>query len=400
MLTKRVLIVGIGQHRELALRTLLRKNMELAFVETVGSPYLRLADRSLGILDVRDSASALAAAEAITTGWTPDAVLSLSDPCLPVIGHLADIHNLHAISREGALNAHNKDRMRAMLHAAGVPVPRFEYVSNLSDAGRGADTIGYPVCVKPTNRAGSIGVRKVENAAELEDAVTAAWSSRLFGRGAILIEEWVSGTEVSVETVTFDGATTVCAITLKHVSPHPYCYEIGHTVPYHPEDQEALQEVVTRALAALRIEQALAHVEVMITSKGPVVIEVNARPAGDLIPDLIYLASGLNLYEVWADAALGCNPRVSVEWRTHASIRFLTSNPGVLKEIRGLTESKAVPGVCDVVLEAKPEDQLAPITSSLGRRGFVIAVGPTTESARTAASRAAGLVEFVTDNGR
>ena len=50
------------------------------------------------------------------------------------------------------------------------------------------------------------------------------------------------------------------------------------------------------------------HVELRLTASGPRVIEVNGRPAGDLIPLLVERATGINIPQALATLATGETP--------------------------------------------------------------------------------------------
>ena len=96
----------------------------------------------------------------------------------------------------------DKDYAKRALRAAGIQTPAFRTflrraVNDMGAAaalGVAADTLGYPLVVKPAREGSGFGLSRVEEPDGLLDALYEA-----FGYDAkILLERWVEGTEVSV----------------------------------------------------------------------------------------------------------------------------------------------------------------------------------------------------------
>lgn len=387
-----VLVLGIGHHRERALRTLLRAG-PVHLVERHGHPLLDMADASRAVADVRVPEQVRAAVAELPAGRPPTAVVTFADPLLELAAELAERAGCHGLPSPAARAAHNKDLMRARLHEVGVPAPRSVACRDPADLGRALDELALPVCVKPSNRAGSIGVARVDDRAHLPAAFEAAWDARLFGNGCVLVEEWVDGPEFSVETLTIGGETVPLAVTAKETRQ---AVEIGHTLPAHPSGEAELVEVACRAVDALGIDWSPAHTEVRLGAHGPAVIEVNARAGGDLIPDLLVHAGGADVYA--ALPRLGAGDRdvpVPAPARA-AAIRFvLPVRPGTVTAVEGVAEASGCPGVVDVRATVEPGDRVGPLCSSLDRAGFVVAVAGTAEEAARRAADAAGRLRVV-----
>lgn len=386
-------MLGLGHHRELALRTLLRAPAAILMIEDRSSPYLRCADVSIGVSDVRDQAEVRRAVSNLADQRV-DGVLTFSEPLLEVAAEVAAPLGLPHVSVEAATLSLNKDRMRSRLREAGAPSPRFQACGVESDALQAGRALGFPVVVKPSNRAGSIGVARASDFDQLSCAFRDAWRKRLLGNGTVVVEEFVPGPEVSVETVTWAGRTHLICVTGKAVTEDGHYVELEHALPIKPSGLLEIEAVVGLALEALGIENGVCHTELKLTPQGPYVIEVNARVAGDLIPDLIKIASGLNLYEAAIDIALNVEPRIRTEWHGGACIRFVATPPGRLRAVRGLETAEAMPGVREVGLLVQPGQRLNSIESSLDRRAFVVAAAEDAESARDAATAAAATIEL------
>ncbi|HKH78131.1 MAG TPA: D-alanine--D-alanine ligase [Rubrobacteraceae bacterium] len=96
----------------------------------------------------------------------------------------------------------DKDYAKRALRSAGIPTPPFRtfFRRAMNEMGAAAAlnvaaySLGYPLAVKPAREGSGLGLTKVDAPEELLDAVYEA-----FGYDAkILLERWVSGTEVAV----------------------------------------------------------------------------------------------------------------------------------------------------------------------------------------------------------
>ncbi len=95
----------------------------------------------------------------------------------------------------------DKDYAKRMLSAVGVPTPPFRTFVRRAMHEMGAaaalepaaDSLGYPLAVKPAREGSGLGLSKVESPEALLDAVYEA-----FGYDTkIVLERWVSGTEIA-----------------------------------------------------------------------------------------------------------------------------------------------------------------------------------------------------------
>src|SRR5206468_1957351 len=90
----------------------------------------------------------------------------------------------------------------------------------------------------------------------------------------------------------------------------------------HAADLLAVTENV-RGQRAAGVELGATHVEVRLTDAGAAVIELNARLAGGMIPDLVALATGVNLLEQHLRVHAGLPVRLESSRGRRAGIRFL-----------------------------------------------------------------------------
>ncbi|GAA0448356.1 argininosuccinate lyase [Actinoplanes capillaceus] len=344
-----------------------------------------------------DTEDAETVASMVTRYGGVDALLTVSEWHVVVTAKTAALLRLAGADPGAVMAARDKSRTRALCSASGVPIPAYH---RLTDAVL-PPAFPMPCVIKPVDGALSSGVKLCRTDEEARQHIQALLDrcAEPNERGqrrtpAVLIEEYLVGPEFSVETLTYEGRTHIVAITQKLLSSPPMFVETGHVVPAAlPEPTwQACADLVRDALAAIGYEFGAAHVELRVTASGPKLIEINCRPAGDLITHLVTLASGVDLITELLGMHLGQAPRLTPERRDAAAIVFLPSQDGVVDRLEGMPRALAGPGVSDVSLYVGEGAELVAAGSNSDRLGHVIAVGPDPEAALGRAQAAAGQV--------
>jgi biotin carboxylase len=206
----------------------------------------------------------------------------------------------------------------------------------------------------------------------------------------VLVESFVRGPEFSVETF---GERAI-GVTQKHLGALPSFVELGHDFPA-PLDAVARTELTDAALGALQalgLDFGPAHVEVKLSSTGPVIVEVNPRLAGGFIPELVRHATGIDLVRETVRAALGGVPSLAATHSAHASIRFfIPPHDGTLESVEGLSQTDGVVDARAYVARGTP---VAVRGDFRDRIGHVLTVGSDGETARRTADRAVAAVRL------
>ncbi len=329
-----------------------------------------------------------------------DAIVTFSEFYVETVAQIAHHLSLRFLSPAAAARCRNKHQTRLALRQAGLPTPEFHLVTSASEALEISERINYPCIVKPPADSSSTGVRQVANPTELLAQVrkVAAWESNIRGQrldGQVLVESLLDGPEHSVETFTLaDGTTQVIGVTDKYLSTPPYFVELGHDFPSRGEEATCrrLTEAALAALKAVEFDLGPAHVEIRDTSGGPVVVEINPRLAGGMIPELIFHALGIDLLAAWFDLLLDRPIDLQPIRHGRASIRFLTApQTGTLQSITGVAKARSVPTVREVVVTATPGATLTTAIDTYGRLGHVLAASrdeTQRDAVHTAADRA------------
>ncbi|MFF4468295.1 ATP-grasp domain-containing protein [Streptomyces sp. NPDC001599] len=342
------------------------------------------------LLDTCDPDAVLRALTGLTADGGLAGVTSSSEYYVATAARAAAALGLPGPDGAAVADCRAKDVQRERLRRAGVPVPAFEAVADAAAAVAAAESLGHPVVLKPVSGSGSVGVRLCRDADE-----SRRWARRLLDDGAnarILVEEAVHGPEFSVET--FDGE--VVTVVAKHVGPTPYFVETGHDVPAAAprSTTHALGETALHALSALGLGWGAAHTELRWSAGGPVVIEVNPRLAGGMIPVAVRAALGLDLVDAVVARAAGLPAAAPGTGAGHAAVRFVrATHEGRVRAVRGLRAAAAAPGVLAARASTAPGRDLRITHSFQDRLACVVAAAPAPVQAVRRAVAAADLIE-------
>lgn len=159
-------------------------------------------------------------------------------------------------------------------------------------AGLGTAAGSQTVVVKPVDSAGSDRVRICRTAARAAEAAAEILSANnLFGHAneTAVVQEFLEGPEFYVNTVTVDGRHHVVETWQYTKSRSPEGAPLfDFEEPVDPSRPEAklLRAYVCSALTALGVRTGAAHSEVVLTARGPVMIDPGARLGGGVLPQV------------------------------------------------------------------------------------------------------------------
>ncbi|MFB6887170.1 acetyl-CoA carboxylase biotin carboxylase subunit family protein [Streptomyces noursei] len=337
--------------------------------------------------DLTDPVALGAAADALAARWPLAGVLTWSEYHVLSTARLAKHLGLSGNPPRAALAARDKALGQQHFAAAGVPAAASTWVHSLDAAASAAERVGYPVVLKPASHAGSVGVIRVDTIGELprswDLAAAAAAHQGPEGQG-VLLEEYLDGPEVSVETVTYQGTTTAVALTRTTLAFAPHLQETAHSVTAGDPLLQTAAPVAAQALKALGITDGVSHVEMRFTIDGPHVIEVNARLAGDRIGDLVLRATGVDLPRAAAAIACGNAPDLRPTQRRSAAIGMLYPPADGVVTARhltpGSTDKEEFHWLCDIGDHLTRTPSFT--TPNNTRAGFAIVTGPTVGQAQ------------------
>ncbi|MFJ4674979.1 MULTISPECIES: ATP-grasp domain-containing protein [unclassified Kitasatospora] len=395
-----VVLVGSGgrAYREYAFEAAAAR-AELALVTATDADWQRrhlTGHRRVADATPEELVRAIGAAAAGRTGRV--GVFTWDEVLLEATAEAAHRLGLPHMSPEAARNCRDKLATRRLLAEQGVAGVGHAHVHGPQEALAAAEAIGYPVVVKPRSLAGSVGVVVAPDADRLRALYHHASDAAYPGLDALdglVLEEYLDGPEVSVDSVVRDGEVRPVNVVRKRLGYDPFFEEVGHlAAPWRHEPwAEELVELVTAAHRALGVTTGVTHAEVRLTAAGPRLVELNGRLGGDFIPLLGRLANGVDLTAAALDLALGAEPDLTQPYDRCAEVRFLyPAHDGTVRAL-DTAAAAAVPGVERIVPLAGPGTRLLlPPRGIVPRLAAVIATGETPEECREVLDRAAALV--------
>jgi biotin carboxylase len=351
-------------------------------------------------LDFRDPDAAAATIAALHAARPLAGIVPTDEHTAIIAARAAARLGLPCNPVEAAECAGNKLLLRRRLTAAGLPQPAFLAVParpgpEETDAALAAALaragLAFPVVVKPLHLSASRGVMRADDLAELrqrlarlrallrDPEVTALDPA---AAASILIERFVPGPELAYEGLLTAGALRTLAIFDKpDPLDGPFFAETIYVMPSREPAtvQVAIARAVAEAAAAMGLREGPVHAELRLPPGGaPVVLELAARTIGGLCARTLRLGAGIALEELVIAHAAGRDVGALVTRADAAAGVYMlpVTRPGVLRAIHGADAARAVPGVRDVVITARPGDVLVPLPEGHSYLGFVFATGP------------------------
>ena len=393
---KKLLIIGASILQLPAIKRAKEMGLEVAVADyNTNAIGIKYADHYFNTSTIDENAITKVAEE-----YRPDGIMTLAtDMPMRSVAASTSALGLSGISIETAIKATDKGEMIKAFKANNVESPWYYIINDKKDLIKIKHKLSYPCIMKPTDNAGSRGVILVKDECVLEEAFD--YSSNEGRSGSVIIEEYMTGNEVSVEIIVYKGNVHILSITDKLTTGAPHFVELGHNqpslLPVH--DQEKIKDLASRAVKAIGLSDGAAHVEIMLTKNGPKMIELGARMGGDCISThLVPLSTGIDMIKATIDISLGNEPDLKQKYQKGSAIQFITPSNGIVKEIKGIQEALHINGIIDVEVTITEGSEISDIKSSIDRSGYIIAQGHDAKDAIEKCNIATGLIEIITEN--
>ncbi len=290
----------------------------------------------------------------------------------------------------------DKGIQRTVWSKHNIPGPRWLLCLNIEEARLCQSKIPYPYIVKPTDSSGSRGVTKIES--EKDNFERALDQAFYFSRsGKVIIEEYMAGTEFTLETFSIAGITHVLAVTeKKKVAGTNGTVANELATPNRPHEViDKMKGIVKDALAVLGYKDGPGHSEVILMSDGKIgVVEVAGRGGGFMVFDrFVPMVSGVNIARLTAQQGAGMPVELPELRKKSGVLRFFPSRPGKLIKITGMEEARLLEGV-EVGVFAKVGDVFNQAVADGDRLGYILTSAVSSEDAQGLADKAESLIHF------
>lgn len=245
-------------------------------------------------------------------------VSTCSDITAEVVSLLTTKMGLHGTPYDSFLRLKDKHSVRELLRE----VEELSQIWNFIYTGQ--KPLSYPCVVKPITGASKQGVSFVHDESQYYDAIRYAQNS---SNGNIMVEQYIDGIEISVESISYEGKHYVVQITDKDCTGAPHFVEIGHHQPSLLPTSiiEKIKRIVPRILDKINLQNGASHTEMKISEKGEVyLIEVNPRSGGDEISNtLVGLSTDFDYVKEIIQVSIGAFKEKEIHNVSFAGIYYL-----------------------------------------------------------------------------
>ncbi len=319
-------------------------------------------------------------------------------------------------SRNAARLETSKSFMRELLAKHKIKgAVRFHKADSMDEVGRAVDELGLEVVVKPIGLTGGKGVKVFgEHMMERKDIMAYAeeiFSNKIGGSASLIVEEKLVGEEFTVQAFC-DGRKVV---PMPAVQDHKRAYEgdkgpnTGGMGSYSQEDgllpflkkgeYDAAVEIMNEVVAALRRESSeyrgTMYGQFMLTSKGPKVIEFNARFGDPEAMNVLSLLRG-DFVKICEGMADGNVDKGLARFDPKASVcKYVVPEGYGTKSLSGAeltVDEAAIAEVGALLYYANVNEKEGKIFTTSSRSIGIVGVAPSIEEAEKIAEKAIGHV--------
>lgn len=245
------------------------------------------------------------------------------------------------IDHQTGLNVTNKQYMKKVFNAHGIPTAKHVIMAFYDE--KQLAGLEFPLIVKPVDCNSSKGVKRVENAVELKDAVEAAVAySRT---NTAVVEEFIDGEELSADVYVEEGVAHLLSVSsLDKIADNDkfVIFRGRYSADVVEEVHDLVQGIAQQIADAFGLKNSPMLIQMITDGKRAAVLEFSARTGGGVKYMLIKKASGFDVISAVIDLTLGKKPyvdKVSPENRLIAN-EFIYCKPGIFDRLENFEELK------------------------------------------------------------
>jgi len=233
------------------------------------------------------------------SGGNFDLVESHNEQWLSLEGMINERYGIDGIKKPDLLRLKKKSRMKQLFRELGLPVARGERITDTDQATGLADTLGYPLILKPDEGVGAGGIYRVENVNQLQTHLSRIDED-------YLLEEFIEGDIVTYDGLTDYDGNVVFENTLiygdgvlEYVLGKDTFFYVSRHIPTE------LRAVGRKLVSLFDIRRKFFHFEFFKIGGTYMPIEINCRPPGGAILDMMNYSVDDDLYRAYAGMIAG-----------------------------------------------------------------------------------------------
>jgi len=246
-------------------------------------------------------------------GGNFDLVESHNEQWLNLEAIINEKYGIDGIKKQDLPRLKKKSSMKRLFQNLGLPVARGERIADIKQAMGLADTLGYPLILKPDEGVGAGGIYRVENKHQLQSHLCQI-------KGEYLIEEFIEGDMVTYDGLTdyegrvvFENSLIYGDGILEFVQGKDTFFYVSRHIP------DELRAIGRKLAALFDIRRKFFHFEFFKTGEIYMPIEINCRPPGGAILDMMNYSVDDDLYRAYAGMIAGDRGAVAAPKKYYCS---------------------------------------------------------------------------------
>lgn len=306
-----------------------------------------------------------------------------SDPGAPTAAYVAEKLGLPGNPYSSVETLTRKDLFREFLEKYDFNVPSSKSFYDEAKARQWLEHIGVPAFIKPVDSSGSKGVTHIESVDQLSSAFRRAL---VFSHEKkVVVEKKIErhGYQVDSDIFVYDGEIIFWAWGNQHqdIYCHPYApVAISYPSVLPTSLQEKAKQVVSSILTKLGFVSGAFNVEFVIDKNEDIwVIEIGPRNGGNLIPQVLKYATGVDTIAATVEAAVGNAPSAQTMQKPvtgfWSSVIVHSSKKGKFKKLAISERVKNY--IVEKNMYVSPGDQVRKFSGSNDTLGTMILKYPT-----------------------
>ncbi len=226
---------------------------------------------------------------------------SLTEHWLGIEAELRRMFNIPGPTVEDQAISRSKMGMKKVFQKHKIPCSPGYLVNSQEDVESHLEEFGLPIVLKPDIGVGAQATYKIVSRSQLDEVAR-------YGLSNYVMEPFVNG-----QIVTFDGLTDSTGEIVFKTS-HEYNAGVMEIVtenlPIHfysvRDINPKLEEMGRKVVAAFNLKERFFHIEFFkLAPEKYQILEINIRPPGGYIIDMMNYSADINLFAMWAEIMMG-----------------------------------------------------------------------------------------------
>jgi predicted ATP-grasp superfamily ATP-dependent carboligase len=286
-----------------------------------------------------------------------DAVLGTTEASVMLASHVRRHLELKRVATDVVERFHNKLVMKHCAKASGIPITRYQEITENTTAEDLITALGLPLIMKPVDLSGAKDIQLAKTHEDIENALQVGW----------IAETFIEGRECSIESFVRNGE-----IIFQNITEYVDNYQCS-TLPARVESttKEQLYHLNRRIIEHFGIDRGLTHAEFYLTADGPLFGEIAMRPPGGYFMNLIEKSYRFDPWEAFVQVELDEIPPIQCIPQSCVGVYLVHPGEGIVSSIDGIKQIEEIPGVYDSRIKIAPGDMIYDRLSTGEDKGYI-----------------------------